>query len=349
MLEKLPLLALAAVASAWTASLQHSGGAMRLGVQLSLGQRLANAVVSIPRYLEKTVRPVDLSVFYPHPGSWPPGAVAASTALILVMTAAVLAPVRRRPYLAVGWFWFLGMLVPVAGVVQVGAQSMADRYTYLPGIGLLTAVVWGAADLARREPRLRAALRPATAALLAVFAVGTVLQQRYWAGTVELFEHAVAVNPDDWLAQGMLGLAFHNMADDARAVGHYEKAIAANPTHPDAMHNLGLSWQRLGRRAEAIAALRQAARHPPPRAVTHGQLGRLLAEQRDWPAADAAFAEAERLAPTAAVYPIGRGRVALEMKRPDVAAEHFRQALQLDPENADARRGLAEAGGTPGQ
>jgi tetratricopeptide (TPR) repeat protein len=344
-LEKLPLLALAAIASAWTAALQRSGGAMLVGEQLSAAERLGNAVVSVPRYLWKTLRPVDLSPFYPHPGSWPAWAVAASAAMVVGSVVAVLLAARTRPYLAVGWFWFLGMLVPVSGIVQVGAQSMADRYTYLPGIGLTVLIVWGIADLAGRAPRLRQALRPATAGVLAVLAVGSVLQQRYWAGTVELFEHAVAVDPNNWLAHGMLGIAAHDAVDDARAVEHYRKSIAANPTHPDAMHNLGVSLKTLGQLDEALAAFREAARHGPPQAVTYGEIGQLLAARRDWPAADAAFAEAERLAPGSAVYAIARGGVALEMGRHDVGAEHFRRALQLDPQNADARRGLDEATG----
>lgn len=354
--EKLPLLALAAIASAWTASLQYAGGAMRLGARLSLEQRVANAVVSVPRYLAKTVRPVDLSVFYPHPGNWPVWMVVASAALVLALTVAVLAAFKRRPYLAVGWFWFLGMLVPVSGIVQVGSQSIADRYTYLPGIGLLIAAVWGIADLARGSPRVRAALRPAAAAVLLVLAVGTLLQQRYWAGTVELFEHAVAIDEDNWLAHGMLGiaaheagLAAHSVGDEAQAIEHFRRAIAANPDHPDARHNLGVALKRLGRGEEALAAFLEAARHPPPRSVTYGEIGELLAERGDWPAADAAFAEAERLDPAAPAYPMARGDLALEMGRRDVAAQHFRRALQLDPNNADAHRGLAKAIVAPSQ
>lgn len=348
LLEKVPLLVLSLIAMGWTAALQRLGGAMMYGAQLTLGQRFANAVVSVPRYLEKTVRPVDLSVFYAHPGSWPTWAVASSVALVLAITIAVLVPVRRRPYLAVGWFWFLGMLVPVSGIVQVGAQSMADRYTYLPGIGMLVAAVWGVADAARRAPQLRAVLRPVTAALLGVLAIGTLLQQRYWAGTVELFDHVLTIEPDNWLGHGMIGLAYHNAGDDAKAVEHFRKSIEANPTHPNAMHNLGLSLKRLGRTDEALAAFRQAARHPPPLAATHGEIGQLLAERQDWPGADAAFAEAERLAPTVAAYAIARGGVALEMGRKDLAAEHFRRALRIDPRNVDAQRGITEATVEPG-
>jgi tetratricopeptide (TPR) repeat protein len=339
-LEKLPLFALAAIASAWTAALQRSGGAMRFGEQFSLAQRLGNALVSIPRYLEKTLRPIDLSVFYPHPGSWPAWAVTASALLIAGITVAVVVQFRRRPYLAVGWFWFLGMLVPVVGLVQVGPQAMADRYTYLPTIGLFMALVWWVADVARDRPRARRLLRPAVAGVIGVLAIGTLLQQRAWAGSRELFEHAVAVNDRDWLAHGHLGVLRRAAGDPAGAVEHFRKAMAANPTHPDAMHNLGIALQQLGRRDEAIAAFREATRHPPPRPETHAALGQLLADAGNMGGADTAFAEAERLGPTNPAFPLARARLAQLTGRPDAAADHYRRVLQLDPGNEEARAEL---------
>src|SRR5205814_2023008 len=138
-LEKLPLLLLSIVSSTWTVIFQSSGGAMWGYRDLTLGQRAANAVVSVPRYLAKIAWPAHLSVFYPHPVSWAAWKVGAAALLILAISAAAVFVRKQRPYVTVGWFWFLGMLVPVSGVIQVGLQSMADRYTYLPGIGLLVA------------------------------------------------------------------------------------------------------------------------------------------------------------------------------------------------------------------
>src|SRR5205085_8543533 len=158
----------------------------------------------------KIAWPADLSVFYPHPGSWPPWKVAAAVALVLLLSVAAALVWRRRPYGTVGWFWFLGMLVPVSGVIQVGLQSMADRYTYLPSIGLLVALVWWVADVLRDRTRLTVLAAGATAVLLVAMSVVTWRIQAYWEDTYKLFTHALDVDPDNWLAQNMIGTVLAN-------------------------------------------------------------------------------------------------------------------------------------------
>jgi tetratricopeptide (TPR) repeat protein len=299
-LEKVPLLLLAMASSIWTVALQRSGGALNLSEHLTVFQRFGNAAVSVPRYLAKMIRPVELSPFHPHPGSWPTSYVAASVALVMLITAAVLLLVKRKPYLAIGWFWFLGMLVPVSGLaVQAGEQSMADRYTYLPGIGLLIAIVWGVSELAKSRPQVRSALKPVVVGIVVLFAFATVLQQRYWSGTRDLFEQAVAVDPDNWYAHGMLGFYHSNAGDEVTALSHYEKALAVKPS-ARLWLNSGMSLYLLGRFDEAIRqyqyALSTADGAQSP--LVHYHLGNALARVGRKAEAARAFTDSLRLDPS---------------------------------------------------
>ena len=192
--EKIPFFALAAASSVATYLVQQHGGAVSHG--LPLGGRLANAVISYPRYLGKMFWPVDLSVLYPHPGRWPGGEVAAAGIFLVLTTGLAVWGARRRPYLAVGWFWFLGMLAPVIGVVQVGLQSMADRYSYLSLTGVLIMVAWGANDLLGGDRIGRWTLGILGGAAVAACVVLTPRQVGYWKDSETLFRHAVQVT---WL------------------------------------------------------------------------------------------------------------------------------------------------------
>jgi hypothetical protein len=278
--EKLPFVAMAAVATAWTVVLQGEGAALAAGAHLTLGQRVANAVVSVPRYLGDIVRPMDLSVLYVHPGDWARWQVAGAAVLVTGLTIGAVVVARRKPYVAVGWLWFLGMLLPVLGIVQVGDQAMADRYTYLPSIGLTMAVVWAAADAAASRPRLRAALGPALAVVLVALAAGTWAQQRYWRDTPALAGRALDVDPDNWAAHQLLGSHLLAAGDTAgavdqfvaasrglRAVGRIGEAVemsgvlaARVPGRADVLAELGRGLLAAGRLAEAAARLREALR-----------------------------------------------------------------------------------------
>jgi Tfp pilus assembly protein PilF len=308
---------------------------------LTLGQRAGNALVSVSRYLAKTVRPVDLSAFYPHPGDWPLWQVVASGALVLIISVLATWQARRRPYQFVGWFWFLGMLVPVSGIVQAGLQSMADRYTYLTSLGLLIAAVWGVAELARVRPRLKPALRPAFAAVLLGLAVCTWLQQRYWATTLDLFQHALVVDPNNWQAHNMVGLVYSAQGDEAAAVEHLGRAVELNPDHPEPRHNYGWSLYRLGRVDEAVDQYRAALHIRPDLAITHFTLGVALASAERYKEAYAEFAEAARLAPDNPNVHVEWGRALAAAGDPDAAAARFAKAMEMDPTNEGAREGLA--------
>jgi tetratricopeptide (TPR) repeat protein len=246
-LEKLPLLALAIVASAITFATQKKGGAIStVEERAALSTRLANAVVSYLRYVGKFAWPRDLEVFYPY-RLWSAQLVLVSAIALLAVTIAALLLLRRRPYIAVGWFWFLGTLVPVIGMVQVGAQSMADRYMHIPSIGLAIALTWGVAD-ALQALRLRW-LGPVLAfAVIGACVWRTSVEVTYWRDSVTLFTRATEITPDNVLAQHNLATALaHEGRRDEAIVHEMFAAVAASPYRSDERFELAQELSRHGR------------------------------------------------------------------------------------------------------
>jgi Tfp pilus assembly protein PilF len=355
--EKLPLVVLSLVASAWTFVFQKEGGAMWAKRDLTLSQRVANAFVSVPRYLLEIAWPRNLSVFYPHPGSWPAWKVAASVALVALLCVAASLLWRRRPYVTVGWFWFLGMLVPVSGVIQVGLQSMADRYTYLPSIGLIVALVWWVGYGLRRlasVARVGAAL--ATSVALVALSVGTVKQQAYWEHTYSLFSHALDVDKDNWLALQFVGGVWSVNGENARKAGAQQQAaeffkVAAsltdrslqiNPTDYVSLHNQGWNLYRLGRTDEAIGYFRKSINTNPEFGASHHWLGVILAQQGKLDEALPLLEEGVRLQPGDSVAHQHLAEALLQKGRTAEAVVQLKEALRQDPQNEDARYWLEQ-------
>ncbi len=227
--EKLPLLALSAASSLVTLRYQRTSLAP-LGLD-PWSLRLANAAVSYAAYLGKLLLPRNLAVFYPIPLAIPAGKVAAAAALLAILTALAVRTARKAPWLLVGWLWFLGTLVPVIGLVQVGRQAMADRYTYIPSIGLFVAIVWGIAGLIGESSRRRAIIYKATAAAVAIalLAAGTWMQAGTWRDSVALYRHALAVTRDNYVAHLGLAKALVAKGDGAGAAEQYRAALALRP------------------------------------------------------------------------------------------------------------------------
>jgi hypothetical protein len=295
-LEKTPLLALAAVSAVLTIRAQQEGGAIGASASFSAGARAANAAVSYGRYLLKTIWPQGLSAFYPYPiGGHPPWQVAAAVLGLCAVTALGLRGARRRPHLAVGWLWYLGMMVPVIGVVQVGGQSMADRYTYLPLVGLSVAVVWEGADLLSRHSFLRTALPLAAGGVCAALMVFTRLQAGHWRDTGTLFRHAVEVDPANDLAHLNLGVALFAAGRVEEAIGHYREALRVDPLAEDAHNNLGAALLQQGKTTEALAHFREALRICPDFADAYNNIGLALAARGQGAAAAPYIAAALRL------------------------------------------------------
>jgi Flp pilus assembly protein TadD len=348
-LEKLPLLAMAIALCVATVIVQRQVSAVKSGDRYTLAQRSGNAVVSYVRYVQKTVWPRGLAVFYPHPGTWPAWQIAGCALLLAGATYTAWRVRKDAPYALVGWLWFLGMLVPVIGIVQVGDQSMADRYTYLPSIGLMIAIVWGVTDflrIDRTDERLGPAI--ATAAILVVLAIATSLQLRHWAGgTTPLFQHAVNVTDDNWLAHRHLASA---LADDKRydeAATSYRIALRLSPTSAQTHYNYGNFLAKQRRYAEAVDAYREAVRLDPRFALAHNSLGAALASTGDADGAQAAFREAIRLDARYADPHANLGVLLAKQDRRDEAIAEFHAALRLKPGHLVAQRGLAALEATP--
>jgi Flp pilus assembly protein TadD len=278
-LEKLPLLGLSAASSALTLWAQSSCGSVSDLGALPLGARLSNALESTVLYVWKSVWPTGLCVPYPHPAlegldvAWRPATWGAAAALGLATLGALLAA-RSRPWWSVGWFWFVGMLAPVIGIVQVGAQRMADRYAYLPQLGLLVALVFGLRQAfpGERAGRVLVAAGLAAAAALSVL---TVRQVALWKDTVTLLEHTLEVTGENPVAHANLGIAYLERGDHARAVHHLRARLASQPS-ASMLVNLGVALAREGDELAAIEAFREAARLSPRLFDAHANLGSLL-------------------------------------------------------------------------
>jgi tetratricopeptide (TPR) repeat protein len=341
--EKAELFALAAAAGAVTVAAQRAGGALQALEAIPLGERVANALAATAAYLRLAFWPEGLAAFYPHPrGALPAWEVWASAGALLALSALALRAWSRRPYLAVGWLWYLALLAPVIGIVQVGGQAMADRYSYLPLVGLAIAVAWGAWDLAP-APRARRAL--AAAALLALAALGaaTLRQVAVWRDTETLFAHALRVTDRNAVAHVNLGLA---LVRAGRLDEGEEHALAALEIAPGMAHahalraELRASQDRL---AEAVAGYEAALRLLPGTARWHAEIGRAELELGRADAGRARLEEAVRLEPESA-WALGTlGRALERAGRADAAIARYREALQLRPDLAELHGYLGAA------
>lgn len=278
-LEKVPLFLLIAGGCVMTWYAQRSGGEIRSLDEVPLETRIANAAVSYVRYLGMTVWPRGLAPFYPYPReTLPLWQVVGSAAALSGITLLAIAFLRRLPYLFVGWFWYLGTLVPVIGLVQVGEQALADRYTYLPLIGIFLAVSWGLGDMAERWLNTRKAVIPGTILGIAALVVCTWMQVRTWHDSRSLWEHALGVTPDNPIARNNLGLAlWQESGNPAEAEEHLRVAVHLKPDYARAYNNLGMACDLQGKHKEAIAAYRQALEIHPDQSGTRYNLGISLA------------------------------------------------------------------------
>ncbi len=343
--EKAPLFALAAVAAVIAFAAQRLGGALRAGTAIPLADRLANAVVSYVRYLELLEWPAALSPWYSHPAlegvPLAGSTIAVAAAVLTAITALTLWQARERPHLLVGWLWYLGTLAPVIGLVQIGGQGMADRYAYLPSIGIFLAVVWEVAALpVWRTVALRRAAIAIAVVLLAALGVRTWRQAEVWHDTASLWRATLAVNPRAAVAYyGMAGLlASQGRLDEA--IHDYRRALKLRPDYVNAHTELGHLLVQRRRLAAAAAHYRKAIAARPDAAADHNNLGNVLAQQDNLVAARRHLEQALRLQPNFAEAHNNLGIVLAHQGDLPAAAEEFRAALKLRPGFAPAATNL---------
>jgi tetratricopeptide (TPR) repeat protein len=247
--EKIPLLAIAALSSIVTYIVQQKGGAVQ---ELPLSVRIANAFVTYCTYIGQTIWPNNLAVFYPHPGSLPAWQVVGAALFLIAVTIAVIWKAKRIPYALVGWFWYAGTLVPVIGIVQVGLQARADRYTYVPLIGLFIMATWGFSELSKNWRYRKEVLVASSTVVLLCLCIVTWTQVRYWQSSITLFEHALNVTADNYIAYNNRGTAYLDLGNYRQAIGDFDKAIVINPNHAGSYYNRGTAYSDLGDDRQAI-------------------------------------------------------------------------------------------------
>jgi protein O-mannosyl-transferase len=341
-MEKAPLLAMAAVASVLTFLAQRGFGAVISLTRFPLAARAANAAIAYVTYMGKTIWPADLAVLYPARGPVLGTAVTASIILAAV-TGAAWRWVRQRPYLAVGWLWYLGMLVPVIGLVQVGTQAMADRYTYVPMVGLSIALVWTVADLVQNRPALRIAATASAVLALAMLASAAYRQTTYWKTSRTLFEHTLAVTRNNYVIQNNLGVIVAGEGNSAEAVALYRAALATAPEYAEAHANLGHELLKSGQLDQAQSSLTKALDLSPNLASAQADLGLVLAAHGEFEEARRHIERSLILAPGDAENESNLCYVLTHLDHPDEAIAHCNTALRISPGLSDARFNLGNA------
>jgi Flp pilus assembly protein TadD len=344
LLEKLPLFILVAASAVITLMAQSHSGAVQGFTTLPIESRLSNALVSYAKYLLLTFWPHGLAVYYLMPPTGIPAwQVIVAAFLLIGITAFCLFQWKSRPYLILGWLWFVGTLVPVIGLVQVGEQTMADRYFYIPSIGLFIALVFGLADIARTRrvaPGISAACAAAT---LLVLATLTNAQVRYWHDSISLFQHGVAVAQSNLRMEYNLAVGLAESGRYGEAEPHFGKALQIQPDQYDSLVNMGVIRSNQGRLPEAIEYYQAAIRSRPEAPKAHVQLGLALWKQNRNEAAYDEMRRASELAPADAKIRSDVGLALGRLGRIPEAIDQLQQALRLNPGSAEAHNNLGLA------
>ena len=341
LLEKLPFFALALAAGLLTLRAQQVGGAITSLEQLPLGSRLANAPVACWAYLGKTLWPANLCVFYPHVPV-PAWQAALSALLLLGVTLACLAQARSRPWLLAGWLWFCVMLAPVIGLVQVGWQALADRYTYLPLIGVFIMLAWGPGPFGLKSSAGRFGLASSAGLVLVACLALTRVQLKHWQNSVALFSQALKVTPGNWLAHNNLGTALAEQGKLDEAAEHFRTAIQINPTYDDALNNLARFLAERGQLDEAKARLETLLQRNPHHPRAHRNLGHVLFAQGNVVDGAAHYGTAQRLRPDDGDTPGDLTTALISLPASQATLPHLAGALNLLP-SAEMRAQVAGA------
>jgi len=375
--EKLPFFLLSALDSLITYRVQKTSGSVTPADVLPLTARMANAVVSYARYLGKIIWPADLGAMYVHPGHWPIATIALASALLVLVTAVCLWR-RDMPYLAMGWFWFLGTLLPVIGIVQVGRQAIADRYTYLPSIGFFIAIVWGGSRVLEKSRFRELFLRFAVPSAIMILMILTARQIGFWKSSSALWQRTMAVTQRNWVAAAYLGSDLEEQGRTEEAVaayrtsldfnpnrgevrrrlgrmllkqGHveeglaeYRRAIELDPEDLDSRKELAASLQNRGRLDDAIAVYAGIIQLKPEEADVYSDLGNCYGMKGRPDEAVRCLRKAVELKPNSAQNHRELGVGLANLKNWDEALQEFQRAVQLDPADAQARQYLAAAG-----
>ncbi len=338
--EKIPLFVLAAVSSIVTFFVQQSGGAVSSLDVLPLFIRISNALVSYISYIVKMILPYNLAVLYPHPKDFSMWQVAGACLLLAFISFMAVKTFKRRPYFLVGWLWYLGTLVLVIGLVQVGAQSMADRYTYIPLTGIFIIIAWGVSDLIAGWRYKKEGLAAVSGIIISTLMVITWFQLRHWTNGITLFSHAINVTENNSIAHNNLGNALKNQGKISEAIKHYTEALRIKPRRAKVHSNLGNALADQGKTSEAIRHYYEALRIKPNYVLAHNNLGNVFASQSKLSEAIKHYIEALRIKPDFAKAHNNLGNALAGQNRISEAIKHYIEALRIEPDNAETQSNL---------
>jgi protein O-mannosyl-transferase len=330
--EKIPFFLLSVLSSAVTIYAQQS--AMSSLHQIPFPVRIGNAVVAYASYVAKMIWPQNLAVIYPHPAVLEPWPILLAAFLLLAITIPILWKGRLFPYLPVGWFWYLGTLVPVIGLVQVGYQSMADRYTYIPLIGLFIMVSWGFPEVLKNVRYQKSILAASSTLVILSLMLVSAKQVSYWKNSISLFEHCLQVTSNNGLAHDALGTALATIGKTEEAVVHFREALKIDPDDSMVQTNLGAKLAMLGKREEALVHFQEALKLDPRNTLAMVNMGIVLAKQGRTEEALEYFQNALRIRPDYADAHYQTGTVLTQMGRAAEAVPHFMEALKVNPKDS---------------
>jgi len=340
--EKMPLFFLSAVSSVVTYIVQESSGAVNSLAVIPFHIRIANATVSYASYIGKMIWPHNLAVFYPYPESIVSWKITGAVLLLGVISVIVCQMVRTKPYFAVGWLWYIGSLVPVIGIVQAGVQKMADRYTYVPLIGLFIIIAWGVPDILVRWRHKKIILAISTTFVLSAFMICTWFQVKNWQNSITLFEHALDVTVDNSIAHINLGEALAGQGKIDAAVRHYYEALRIKPNLAAPHLNLGVALKEGGKLSEAINHFSKVLGLKSDCAEVHYELGDTLDRKGDFASAIEHYLEAVRIKPDYAKVYNNLGVIQARQNKDKEAIAHFYKAIQIDSAYAGAYYNLGK-------
>jgi Tfp pilus assembly protein PilF len=340
--EKIPLFALVAASSIVTVVVQSRGGALQSFETVPLHQRASNALVSYMAYLVQTLWPGNLAAFYPY-RPLPMLPVAASAVGLAVLSVVVIRLSRDRPFLFTGWFWYLITLVPVIGLIQVGGQARADRYTYVPLVGVFIIVSWGIPLVLKRWRYASRAVPIGAGILVCALAVVSWSQVRYWKSDLALWEHAVQVTDDNYFARTNLGFALIDAGDLAAGIEQYNEALRINPNSAETHNALGTALIKQGRVDAAMEQYTMALRIRPGFADAHSNLAIALARKGETEKAFSEFRKALEISPENPEIQYNFGFALANQGRLDEAMSYYRKALTINPDYADAHFQMGNA------
>ena len=342
-LEKIPFLALAISVIILTLIAQQKIGAVKSFEFYPLTHRFANALMAYIGYIGKTIWPHNLAFFYPYPDIIPNLKTVWAGLLLIFISFLVIWKTYKYPYLAFGWLWYLGTLIPVIGLVQIGAHAMADRYSYTPIIGLFVIIAWGIPDVLKTWVHRKLFFVASAISILSVLMICSRLQLRSWANSTTLFEHAIEVTRNNYKAHHNLGVVLTRQKKHEKAILHYYEAIRIKPDFAKAHYNLGVAFAYNDKFNEAITHFSRALLEKPDYFEAHCNLGVALAAKGLKKKAVFHFSEAIRIKDDYAEAHYNLGNVLAEQEKIEKAILHYNKALQINPDNAGTHYNLANA------